>query len=220
MKVGELMTTDVVTVGETVPIKDAAVLLAQRRISGLPVVDRDGSVVGVLSEADVLVQQRGATRSQVGLLRHVFDPDSIWREKAGARTVADAMTTPAICIGPHRPVNEAAARMLDEGVNRLPVVEHGRLVGIVTRADLVQAFVRADEDVEREIRDDVFGRALWLDPEQLTVTVGAGVATVFGALDSPADDRVMQTLVSRVPGVVSVVSRVETQPAGATHGAR
>ena len=220
MLIRELMPADVVTVPPSTPLKQAAELLASRRISGVPVVEPDGRVIGVLSEADVLVQERAAPRPGPGLLALVFDPDAAWREKLGARTVAEAMTSPAICIGPSRPVHAAAERMLDDGVNRLPVVEDGRLVGIVTRADLVRAFVRPDDEIAREIRDDVFGRALWLDPDQLVVDVEDGVATVFGVLRSEADEQAMVSLVSRVPGVVSVVSHVATEAVGSGSHAR
>jgi len=216
----DLMTTDVVTVTPSTSLKEAAELLANRRISGVPVVESDGRVVGVLSEADVLVQERGAPRSSRGLLAHLFDPDTAWREKLGARTVADAMTAPAICIGPNRPVHAAAERMLEDGVNRLPVVEESRLLGIVTRADLVRAFVRGDDEIAHEIRAEVFGRALWLDPDQLVVHVDEGVATIFGELRTGADERAMASLVSRVPGVVSVVSHVATEAAGSASRAR
>jgi CBS domain-containing protein len=216
----ELMTTDVVTVTPSTSLKQAAKLLAGRRISGVPVVEPDGRVVGVVSEADVLVQERAAPRPGPGLLALLFDPDAVWREKLGARTVAEAMTTPAICIGPNRPVHAAAEHMLDDGVNRLPVVEDGRLVGIVTRADLVRAFVRPDDEIAREIREQVFGRALWLDPDELVVNVEDGGATVFGALRSDADEKAMVALVSRVPGVVSVVSHVATEAAGSASRAR
>ena len=220
MLIRDLMTTDVVAVTPSTPLKEAAELLARRRISGVPVVEPEGRVVGILSEADVLVQERGAHRSGRGLLALVFDSDAAWREKLGARTVADAMTSPAICIGPNRPVHAAAERMLDDGVNRLPVVEDDRLLGIVTRADLVRAFVRGDDELEREIREEVFGRALWLDPDQLVVHVDEGVATVFGELRSDVDEQAMVSLVSRVPGVVAVVSHVETEAAGRVVHAR
>jgi len=216
----DLMTTDVVTVTPSTPLKEAAELLASRRISGVPVVEPDGRVVGVLSEADVLVQERGAPRPSPGLFAMIFDADVAWREKLGARTVADAMTSPAICIGPNRPVHAAAERMLDDGVNRLPVVEDDRLLGIVTRADLVRAFVRADHELEREIREEVFGRALWLDPDQLVVHVDEGVATIFGMLRADADEQAMVSLVSRVPGIVNVVSHVATEAAGSAGRAR
>jgi len=216
----DLMTTDVVTVTPSTPLKEAAELLAGRRISGVPVVEPDDRVVGVLSEADVLVQERGAPRSGRGLLSLVFDPDAVWREKLGARTVAEAMTTPAICIGPNRPVHAAAERMLEDGVNRLPVVEDGRLLGIVTRADLVRAFIRSDDEIAVEIREQVFGRALWLDPDQLVVHVDEGVAKIFGELRSDVDEQAMISLVTRVPGVVSVASHVATDAVGSNGRAR
>jgi CBS domain-containing protein len=218
--VRELMTTDVVVVHPSAPLKEAAQLLARHRISGVPVVESDGTVVGILSEADVLVQERGGRRLDAGLLGLIFDPDAAWREKVGARTVGEAMSAPAVVIGPNRPVYEAASRMLEEGVNRLPVIDDDTLVGIVTRADLVRAFVRDDETIEREIRDEVFGRALWLDPEQLTVTVTDGVASIFGQLGSENDHRAMTALVGRVPGVVSVDSHVATEDPRARNGAR
>jgi CBS domain-containing protein len=219
MLVRELMTTEVVTVEESTPLKEAALLLAERRISGVPVVDADGKVVGVLSEADVLVQERGRAIKHPGLLGLVFDPDAAWREKAGARTVGDAMSSPPIVIGPHRPVHAAASLMLEEDVNRLPVVQHGKLLGIITRADLVRAFVRSDEELREEIADEVFGRALWLTPGRLTVTVEDGVATIFGSLTTAADVQATRELVARVPGIVSVVSHVETET-GVEAGAR
>ena len=214
MLVREVMTTDVLTVEASTPLKSAAQLLARRGISGVPVVDADGAVVGVLSEADILVQERGPSLHTPGLLSFVFDHDAAWRDKIGAHTVGEAMSKPAISVAPHVSVSEAATRMLDQQVNRLPVIKNGRLVGIVTRADLVRAFVRTNEEIEREIREEVFGRALWLSPDRLTVTVADGVATVYGALDSPADEQTMARLVKRVPGVVSVVSHVEVAKAG------
>ena len=220
MLIRELMTTDVLTVSPSTPLKEAAELLARRRISGVPVVEEDDRVVGVFSEADVLIQERSSAATSPGLLALIFATDNGWRDKVGARKVADAMTSPAICIGPHRPVHVAAETMLEHGINRLPVVENGRLVGIVTRADLVRAFIRSDDEIEQEIREQVFGRALWLDPDQLVVNVDEGIATVYGLLRTELDDKAMVSLVSRVPGVVSVVSHVATEAAGSPGRAR
>jgi len=206
MVVRDLMTTDVVTVEESTPLKEAALLLADRRISGVPVVDAAGKVVGVLSEADVLAQERGRALRQPGLLGHVFDPDAVWREKAGARTVGDAMSSPAIVIGPHRPVHAAASLMLEEDVNRLPVVQHGKLLGIITRADLVRAFVRPDEELEREIRDDVAEGALWIDPSDLEIGVADGAVTLAGEVERRVDAELLERFAAMVPGVVSVRS--------------
>lgn len=98
--------------------------------------------------------------------------------------------------------------MVEKGVNRPPVVEDGKLVGIVTRADLVRAFVRSDAEIAQEIRDDVVVRGLWLDKHTVQVEVEDGEVTLAGRLDNRADAEVLEALVSRVPGVVGVHSKL------------
>lgn len=204
MKIREVMTTEVVTVKPETALKEAAALLAERGISGLPVVDDDGAVVGILSEADILVKEGGA-ESRDGLFGWLFDTDFTIERKLRARTVGDAMSTPAITIGPDRPVHEAAARMVGDAVNRLPVVEKdGRLVGLVSRADLVRAFTREDEDIADEIRTEILRRTLWLHPGAVKVTVADGSVTLAGDVETETDAELLPLFVSRVPGVVSV----------------
>lgn len=126
MQVREIMTTAVVTTTRETTLKAAAATLAAHRISGMPVVGADRAVVvGVLSERDVLaVRRRGSARGP----------------RTGAHVVGDAMSAPAVTVPASASVAGAAGRMFEHDVNRLPVVEHGRLVGIVSRADLVRAF--------------------------------------------------------------------------------
>jgi CBS domain-containing protein len=152
MKVAETMSAEVVTVTPETPLKDAAVLLARHRISGLPVIEGE-AVVGVVSEADVVARSTGKRESR-SFLGTLFGGDPGDVNTAGA-SVGEAMSSPAITIAPGKEVAEAARVMVERQVNRLPVVEDSRLVGIVTRADLVRAFVRPDEELEREIRNDV-----------------------------------------------------------------
>jgi len=211
MKVSEVMTKDVVTVSTRTPLKDVARLLIARGISGLPVVDEDGSVLGVVSEADILAKERSRANER-SLLDHLLEADGI-DNKHDARDAADAMTSPAVLIRPDRPVAEAAALMLDRSVNRLPVVDkHARLVGIVTRADLVRAFVRDDEAIEREIRGDVILRTLWNSPDRFHVDVEAGEVTIEGEVSDAESAELLTRFVERVPGVVGIRSRV-TWPA-------
>lgn len=198
MRVADLMTTDVVAVGPQASLKEVAELLTAHRISGLPVVDPDRHVLGVVSEADVIVKER---RPPEPRLLH-RDP---LEDKAKARTAGEAMTAPAVTIGAERRVDAAAALMIDRAVNRLPVVDRSdRLVGIVTRADLLRAFVQTDEEIEREIRDDVLLHELWLTPEEFHVRVDHGDVTVEGRLDSAAERTLLARRVALVPGVVSV----------------
>ena len=209
MKVEDVMTRSVKTVEPKTTLKDAAVLLAKLGVSGLPVV-QNGRVVGVVSEVDILFKERAGKPDDAGLIGLLLEIETLDVEaKLRARTVGEAMTAPAITIGPRRPLSEAAATMLDKRVSRLPVVDDGgALVGIVTRADLVRAFVRPDADIAREIKDDVIMRALWISPEGIDVEVDEGMVTIEGTVDTRADAELIPSFVERVPGVVAVSSRL------------
>lgn len=210
MRVAELMTTDVVTVAPETPLRDAAALLATKRISGLPVIDDAGRVVGVLSEADILVKAGGATRGH-RLLGWLLESDVDLEDKIAAKTVGDAMSAPVLTIESDRRVHEAAKLMAAEGINRLPVVEDDRLVGIITRADVVRAFARSDAEIADEINDEILRRTLWLEPGNVTVAVENGAVTLEGEVESDADAELLPVFVSRVPGVISVRTNVRAR---------
>jgi CBS domain-containing protein len=209
VKVEQVMTSDVVSVAPGAPIKDAATVIAERGISGVPVCDREGRVVGVLSETDLLIKQGGPRRNVGGLLWWLVEtastPDVA---KLRAHTAGEAMTSPAITIEPSAPVTEAARRMVERSVNRLPVVEDGRLVGIVTRADLVRLFMRSDEAIALEIRDDVIGRMLWIAPGRLDVEVEHGEVVIRGEVETEFDAELLMQRIPLVPGVVGVRSEL------------
>jgi CBS domain-containing protein len=114
------------------------------------------------------------------------------------------MTAPAITIDASRSIHQAAGVMIERRVNRLPVVADGRLVGIVTRADLVRAFIRSDEQLAETIRADVLLGALWIDPEQFAVDVADGVVTIRGSVDRRSTAAMITQMVEMVPGVVAV----------------
>lgn len=104
-----------------------------------------------------------------------------------------------------RPLTEAAKIMLDENINRLPVVDtEGLLVGLVSRGDLIRAFARPDEEIRREIQEDVLYPAMWLDPNALDVTVTSGIVTLNGEVPSKSDAELVPTFARKVPGVVDV----------------
>jgi CBS domain-containing protein len=208
MKVMDIMSTDVVTVSPATSLKDVARLLVQHRISGVPVVDEEGSVVGVVSELDLLFKERGRVERGRILAWLLDDYGMEGQAKAEARTAQDAMTSPAVTTLPSTPVSVAATQMLEEHVKRLPVVAADRLVGIVTRADLVRAFVRSDEAIESEIRD-VMKRMLLPDMGAgVDVRVAEGSVTLSGRLERRSDAEIVSRLSERVPGVVSVSSGV------------
>jgi CBS domain-containing protein len=208
MKVEDVMTRDVKTVSPATSLRQVAAALAGLQVSGLPVVDGD-RVVGVISEADILIKERGETPSRGGLLGLLLDDRSEVEAKLHATTAGEAMTAPAITIGPRSTITEAAARMIDEGVNRLPVVDDGgKLVGIITRADLVQAFVRTDGEIEREIREDVVLGTLWIPPDRVNVLVERGQVTLSGEVETKIDAELLPKFVGRVAGVISVDSKL------------
>ena len=203
MKIKDVMTRDVITVGPEMSLKEAAAILGRNGISGLVVVDGDGTVVGVLSEADILYKEGGERSAHTGLLGWLFETGgSALEQKLAARTVGEAMTAPALTIGPERPVHEAATRMIEDGVNRLPVLKDGKLVGIVSRADLVRAFTRTDEEIGDEIRNEIVTRTLWLEPDAVEITVERGNVVLAGQVETATDAELLPIFVERVPGVV------------------
>ena len=199
------MTADAISVAPDATLKEAAALLAARRISGLPVVDGE-EVVGMVSEADIVARSTGRPERR-GLLAELFSGGQA-DEDATAVRVREAMSSPAITIALEAPVAEAARVMVERRVNRLPVVDGSRLVGIVTRADLVKAFVRPNEELEREIREDVAVDALWIDSRALEVSVDHGVVRLAGEVERRADAELLERFAAAVPGVVAVRSEL------------
>ena len=155
MTVGDVMTTSVVTVKDSAPLKDVAEVLIERGFSGMPVVDASGRVVGVVSEGDLLFKEAGREGLPSHRLGRVFGDQKAMearRQKVEATTAGEAMTTPVITIRPTQTLAEAARLMSGQLVNRLVVMDGEKLVGIVTRADLVRAFVRTDQELADTIR--------------------------------------------------------------------
>jgi CBS domain-containing protein len=203
--VKDVMTRRVVSVREKASFKEMADMLRRSRISAFPVLDSHDRVVGVVSEADLLVKEavQAAGTSLVAALRHVREED-----KAGGVTAGDLMTRPAITIGPDAPVAEAARIMYDRRVKRLPVVNAGgHLLGIISRVDVLAVFGRPDD----QIRDEIVHRVL---PEFATgqsadfdVTVQDGIATISGPAQSDTARRAVLDAARHVPGIVAVRDR-------------
>jgi CBS domain-containing protein len=211
MKIERLMTRDVVSVSPETRLKDVAVLLSEKHISGLPVCDADGTVTGVISEADIVRTEQGIGPDVGGRLRWFFRRLDDDLDKLRARTAGEAMTSPALTVRPIEQVSAAARLMLLHRVNRLPVVADGKLVGIVTRADLVRAFHRSDNELAEEIRDEVLRGALWIAPDTLALSVEDGVVTVSGPVGSELELETVIRSIRQVPGVVDVNSELHAR---------
>jgi CBS domain-containing protein len=212
LRIGDVMTRSVITVGPDAPLREVAALLDEHRISGVLVVDAEGALLGVVSEADFLVEAQGGPPVHRSAIARLFwrHPDpTVPGDRHYAKTAGELMTSPVISIGPTALVAEAAALMTRDLINRLPVVEDGRLVGIVTRADLVRSYVRSDEQLAAAIRDEVLVQTLWLDPAAFEVTVVDGVATIRGHVDRRSSAEMIARTAVLVPGVRDVVSEVD-----------
>lgn len=205
--VRDVMTSPVISVRPETQIKEVARLLVEHRISGLPVVDDAGRVLGVVSEGDLLVKEQDPDAFRHRPLARIFGESEetlLMIAKAEARTAGDAMTAPAITIDASRSVHVAATMMVEGRINRLPVTEGDSLIGIVTRADIVRTFVRTDDELAETIRNDVLLHAMWIDPAEFTVSVAEGVATIHGRVERRSTAAMIGPMVEMVPGVVAV----------------
>jgi len=202
LKVGDVMTRDVVVVRRGTPLKEIARQLTEHRISAMPVLDEEDRLVGLVSEADLMKRERFGLADA----RHRWRPR---RRRAMGDSAKDLMSMPVITIAPETDVSRAARLMDSRGLKRLVVVdaEH-RLVGIVSRADLVRVFLREDDDIRQEIVSDVLVRLLWADPELVDVRVDDGVVTLSGRLGQRSQIPVAVRLTRAVDGVVDVVNRL------------
>ncbi len=209
MKVIDLMTADVVTVRPETPLKEAARMMVAARVSGLPVTDSSGALVGIITEGDYLHREIERERPlRHGLLDALLGGED--HSLAVAETVGEAMQSPVVTIPPDATLAEAARVMSSKDVKRLPVLgDDGHVIGIISRADVVAAFTRPDELIEDEIREDVVRRILFIDPATVGVSVDDGIVTLRGLLPSRTDARLLDELSRRLGGVVAVDNQLE-----------
>jgi CBS domain-containing protein len=207
--VKDLMTTPVVTVAPTTPFTEIVARLAEHRVSAVPVVDNDQRVLGVVSEADLLLKEEFPEPDK--------DIPLFWtkrrrleRRKAAATTARDLMSSVVvISTPPEATVAEAARRMHTAGVKRLPVVDRtGRLVGIVSRSDLLKVFDRSDDAIRREIIDDVIVGEFMMAPSRFFLHVTDGVVVLQGRVESRSLLPYVVRAVQGVEGVVRVENRL------------
>ncbi|MFK4105305.1 CBS domain-containing protein [Streptomyces sp. NPDC019531] len=212
-KVGSVMITDVVRAEYATPFKEVARLLGEHRISGLPVVDEDDKVIGVVSETDLMIRQAATPDPYeprkhsrlAALTRRGRTRDA----KVRARTAGDLMTTPPITVYADNTVVDAARTMAHHHIERLPVLdEENRLVGIVTRRDLLKVFLRPDAEIRTVILEEVLQRALWLPPHSIDVSVVEGVVTLAGRMERKSETEIAVSMTRQIDGVVGVVDKL------------
>lgn len=202
--VGDVMTRDVVTVGEAARYLEITRLLTEGGISAVPVVDGARRVLGVVSEADLLHKVEFAGSDTVKPLWQRPSRRAT-RVKSVADTASQLMTSPAVTIGPEADLAQAAKLMHDHNVKRLPVADStGKLVGIVSRTDLLRVYLRSDTQIRDDIVDGIVKRTLWIDPVSVEVDVVDGRAALRGRLDRRSTATLLVRLVATVPGVIEV----------------
>jgi CBS domain-containing protein len=202
------MTVRVHIAGPLTPFKILVRLIEENRISAIPVVDERGMPVGVVSESDLLLKERR------GELESEGSPLHLWRRrqekaKADGTLAADLMTAPAITVGLQTSITEAARIMQERKVRRLVVVDaRGRIAGIVSRSDLLQVFLRTDEDLHDEVVNRILPAVLPADAGAVEVDVESNVITLSGEVDRRSDADIVARLACEVDGVVDVINRL------------
>ncbi|MCX4547768.1 CBS domain-containing protein [Streptomyces sp. NBC_01387] len=199
-----MMSTDVVRVQRGTFLKEIARLLAEHHISAVPVVDDEDRPVGVVSEADLLRKQLGLTA-----LLPAFRQEDDHHQKTEATTAEGLMTSPAVVAHPDWTIVEAGWLMQARRVKRLPVVDGGgRLVGVISRSDLLHVFLRRDRAIQEEVLEGVLTRTLGLSPSAITVDVADGHVTLSGVVDRRSVIPTAVRLCRGVDGVVDVSERL------------
>ncbi|MFD7660237.1 CBS domain-containing protein, partial [Actinosynnema sp. NPDC059797] len=189
--------------------KDIATTLTEGAFGAVPVVDDEGRPIGVVSEADLLPKEeyRGGTEDAPSVFAG-RDARRRWRRSQGV-TAADVMTSPVATTGPDEPASAAAHRLAEAGVRRLFVVDgDGRLVGVLSRRDLLRVFLRSDAELREQITREVVQRTLWLEPTAIEVDVVDGVVTLTGRVERRSEADIAVRVTRATPGVVDVVDRL------------
>lgn len=202
MRIRDLMTPNVLTVGPDTPMKEAARRMLEAGISGLPVIDGQGVLVGIITEADfVATEADRRVRRRAGLLRFLHREDEVPSQE---RLVKDVMTTDVKVIGSEADHAIAARLMQSEGIKRIPVVEGGRLIGLISRTDMLRAYARPDREIIDEIRNHVMKEILWVDPRRATIECLDGNVVLTGRMETRTDASLLVEMTKRLDGVTSV----------------
>jgi CBS domain-containing protein len=227
MKAAEIMTKDVVTVEPGATVRDVAMLLRDKRISAVPVVEPGRKVIGIVSEGDLM------RRAELGLERHhswwsrLFnDPDMLAAEyiKSHARKARDLMTRPVVAVGEDTPVADIVELMESRHIKRVPVTRDGVLVGVVSRADILRALIAAGDRIADAVPADkaLHERLMaelkaqpWWRGGGVEILVTGGVAHLWGLVNSREEADAIRVAAENVSGVRGVKNHLVVQPISA-----
>ena len=208
LTVRDVMTSTVVTVADSAPFKEIVRLMQVHGVSALPVVDAEGRLAGIVSEADLLPKEASETDGE----HHLFGPRRKRADKAAGLVAAQLMSAPVAAVGPDATLREAARLILERKVKRLPVIDGGgRIIGIVSRADLLKVFLRSDNEILDEVTKRVLLRILCLESHTVKATVHDGIVRLDGVVEQRSMLPLVVGLVRGVDGVVGVESHLGYQ---------
>jgi CBS-domain-containing membrane protein len=210
MKVCDVMTPTVVSVGPEATFKEIIERMRAARVSGLPVVDERRSVIGVVSESDLLLKEHRADHISFSppFSRHGSEGGEVRRRTEG-RLAGELMTSPALTIAEDADLRAGARLLTLHSIGRLPVTRDGRLVGILARSDVLKAFLRSDADISREVTEEVLGAKVLEDTSGVVVEVRDGVVALRGSVERLSTARLIAFHVDRIDGVTSVENHLE-----------
>lgn len=207
MRVREIMSSPVITTRPDAGFKEVVETLLDNDISGMPVVDSAGDLLGMVTEADLVTKEAYGRRRRrpLGLIaEYLRGHDPQWVRKASALTARQLMTTEPLTVAPDDQAGVAGRALLEHGRKRLPVVEGGKVVGIVARSDLIRSFLRPDDELQADL-DRLLGDALRAPEEhRVTGSVKHGIVRLKGSVRWPSDARVLSAAAGGIPGVVDV----------------
>lgn len=225
MHVRDVMVAPVITVKPSTTVKEVAQLLLKKNISAAPVIDNQEKLVGIVSEGDLLHRvEAGTERRRSWWLEGFIGNATLAAEyvKAHGQTVSDVMTTNVMTATPQTPLHEVAALMEKNAIKRVPIVENGRLVGIVSRANLIQAVATARKLLDIPLADTTIRERIlstlkqqpWAHTLMLNVTVNAGVVDLWGIAESAAERQAIKVVAESTLGVCAVNDNLIIRPVG------
>jgi CBS domain-containing protein len=229
MKAADVMVSPVITVGPECSVQDLADILLDNHISAVPVVSNDGGLVGIVSEGDLIRRTETDTerrRSRWLALLIGTQPLAAEFLKSHARRVADVMTREVIVAAPDTPLRHIAALFEKNGIKRVPIMSNGKLVGIVSRANLIQALASARKEIkaaaatsDRMIREELLSRLRtepWARPSRLNVIVHDGTVEMWGVVRSRAEKQAIRLTAELTPGVRAVNDNLIVESSAST----
>lgn len=223
MQAKHVMVSPVKTGKTEMSVREIALVLTENRISALPIVDEANQIVGIVSEGDLIRRAEIGTQKQRSWWLSLFT--SNWQlaqeyAKSHASKAKDVMTSDVICVSPETSLSEIARLFERHGIKRVPVVDHGKLVGIVTRGNLVQAIATAPLKEHRPLGDDEIRQKIqkrletetWANPLLVNVTVHDGTVDLWGIVRTDAERNAVRVAVENIAGVKAVNDNLAREP--------